>query len=221
MPSPDVHCLVNSKEVADWIGAIPRVINSTLNRASRKVGGEFGKTFTRARLGPGGIRINRKARRERSKGPRLPATMRAAGFKSEMTGTNAINGKRMRIRTRSRAMYMHEVGGTISSQRPLGMAIPLSGAKKQTWRQEQGTRAVAVRHGTRVFLGVVTNIGGQTGFATVAHFRKSVTMKARLGFINSFTAFAPTATGIIDKQVIDTIQRFKGRYSLKDREDAE
>jgi hypothetical protein len=192
MPSLDeasgvIH-LIDTKAIEEDFRASPQIANQELNRASQGIGGAFGRRFTAERLsGEPGITVKRRGRRS-SGGPgqpSIPRKMRAAGFKATIQGRKEIDGKRLIIATRSPSLLTHELGLTIRSKSPLGMAIPFSKRRKLPPQEEAKRKTEVRRRGNLLVLFETSGLRQGMG---VAFYKRSVTEKARLGFLSTWDA---------------------------------
>jgi len=208
MPSPDVIFTLKDEEVRKALAEMPKAFNAALNRAARGISGAFGRKFTSERLSV--LKIRRKAGKSSGGAatPFLPAKMRAAGFRARLDGLGAINGKRLRIGTRSPILFAHETGAVIRARGGGMLKIRMLRNWKRTTAEErrpgpEGKGAFVLRRRGKVFLAVKKN-GKLILIATLV---RQVRIPKDLGFINSWSKFAPEIVSRLDKALLSTMKR--------------
>lgn len=200
MPSPDVIFTLKDEEVRKALAEMPKAFNSALNRAARGISGAFGRKFTRERLSI--LKLRRKAGKAPAGAPFLPAKMRAAGFRARLDGLGAINGKRLSIRTRSPVLVAHELGAVIRAGDGGKLRIRIARNWRQTNREERKNAFVVRRRGKAIL--AVKRDGKLFPIATLV---SQVKVPKDLGFIDSWSAFAPEIVKRLDKAMLDTMKR--------------
>jgi hypothetical protein len=218
----DASVIIRSEDVQQMLREAPKVFNGSYNRALRRIGGTFGRKFTNERLSGGsGIRIRRKGRfggAEESLGakaveaggradsgfrthPTLPRRMVLAGFKARILVPQQIEGKGMQVYTKSPVMESHEKGGTISakgkslrirfSKISKGLAAIKGYSTKRADEIWKSAQIVKIKG--RTFLIAKDSTGKVEKMVPLAHLKRSIRMRARLGFEASWKNYSPEA----------------------------
>lgn len=198
---------MKSRLVEDTLIDCPRHLNQNLNRQSRSATSEFGRKFTAERLGPGGIEVHRRGQFKRpAKGqPSLPIKMRRAGFYARLRGEQKIDGKKFRIATRNPAMVSHELGLTVRADRGGFLPVPLRDQPEGISPRQREQAIVLRLMGHNPILVVKLDNGD---FVAIAVLVKQVKMKARLGFLRTWSAYeSGQLPGRLDKAIVDTLKR--------------
>jgi len=200
---------VDDSRVRALFREFPKITNSEANRAYKRVISQFMKRFSSERLVKGVFtpRRGRKAKKNPTGQPAIPAKARLAGFKARVGGVQRLEGKYVYARTSNPLMLVRERGETIyaKKKRP---------GDKRPWLYIRGTphRAFGTskRGKARRAKWQAKHVSGQKW----AHWAKPVVAKKekvgpfkRLGFMAAWNAFYPEASRMLQEIVSRSAKR--------------
>lgn len=198
--------VIRTEKVQEVLREAPGVLNTAYNRALKRIGGVFGAKFTEERLRGGGITVRKKGQAAAKSGgpsihPRLPRAMVLAGFKGQLKGPEGLEHKALSIRTSNPVMTAHEHGVTINST---GKSMRVRFSKVQSQYSgifgayTQKARDIwknvfVVKIKGRTFLVARRSLAKRTDIIPLAHLKRSVRVRPRLGYRSSWSRFSPEA----------------------------
>ena len=177
--------VIDDSQVKALMRQSPKIFNQEFNRGFKGTMSAFAKAFVRERLGKGGIRVRRKGSFPQRGKVTIPVKARKLGFNGGLVGEPSLQRKAAFIRNSNPIAKAHEFGAVITPKKGRYLFIPVTSVAK------------ARRAGVQIPRGKKPKVIRV----------KKVVIKPRLGFLKTWSAFAPEARRRLNKIVERAVER--------------